>query len=252
MKFLIQKINKEVRHDFAFALLESIRFDKWLHGKDSTMKFQFLNTLEIVEPSDIYPPFDFTSRHYYQKCVPIGSVDFVVEYLQRMYGLFPKPINVPESLFPFAGREIFNGTEEDIKGKMFVKSNERIKGTCGIWNEGEGGGLPIGDYQFSEVISIDSEWRAFVYENKLVGLQNYSGDFRIFPNVSQINKMIGEFYFQKESPIAYTLDVGVNDKGTFVIEVHDFFSCGLYGFSEHKILPHMFYRWFFEYINKSK
>ena len=43
------------------------------------------------------------------------------------------------------------------------------------------------------------------------------------------------------SPKAYTLDIGVNKKdGTFVIEVHNFFSCGLYGFSDHKLLPLMF------------
>ena len=56
----------------------------------------------------------------------------------------------------------------------------------------------------------------------------------------------------EDCPIAYTLDVGINDNGTFVIEVHDFFSCGLYGFSNHPILPQMFGRWYTEYINKNK
>ena len=99
-------------------------------------------------------------------------------------------------------------------------------------------------YQFSQVILIDSEWRAFVYKGKLVGLQNYCGEFTLFPDVEKIKEMIKAY---KSAPIAYTLDVGINANGTFVIEVHDFFSCGLYGFSDSS-LPFMFSQWFHQYI----
>lgn len=50
----------------------------------------------------------------------------------------------------------------------------------------------------------------------------------------------------------YTLDVSVFNNKTSIIEVHDFFSCGLYGFNDFRHLPFMFYRWFNEYINKNK
>ncbi len=79
---------------------------------------------------------------------------------------------------------------------------------------------------------------------ELVGLQNYSGDFVNFPDVKKINKMISVY----AGPVAYTLDVGINSRGTFVVEVHDFFSCGLYGFSDRKILPFMFSKLFHEII----
>ena len=88
----------------------------------------------------------------------------------------------------------------------------------------------------SEYIDIDSEWRAFVFNNELVGLHNYSGDFTIFPDVKLIKIMIKDFNYNG----AYTLDIGVNLKGTFIIECHDFFSCGLYGFEDYKLLPKMF------------
>jgi hypothetical protein len=257
MKFLIQKINKEIRHDFAFTLIESARFYNWLHD-DSRITLRYLNTIDIVEPSDIYPPFDFKNHHYRQKFVPIGSVDFVVEYLQRMYGLNPKPVNVPEELFHYAGRRILNGNEESLNtlhGDYFVKSNDYIKGFAEIIGCSSSGnqfpdGVPIGNYQISEFVhGIESEWRCFVYNRKLVGLQNYSGDFAKWPNIHTINGMIGNY---KSAPIAYTLDVAISDdRGTFVIECHDFFSCGLYGFADHKVLPYMFYKWFWEYINKS-
>ena len=56
----------------------------------------------------------------------------------------------------------------------------------------------------------------------------------------------------KSQPVAFTLDVAVDgDDNTVVIEVHDFFSCGLYGFSEYKILPFMFSNWFYSFIKNN-
>ena len=242
MKFLIQKINGEVRHDFSFTLLESIRFNNWIHNNDD-MKSRFVNTFDIIEPSDIYPmPFKPLHKNY----VPIGSVEFVNDYLMHFYNHTLKPINVPEELFSYTNRYIFNGTEKDLKGhgKSFVKSNDKIKKFTEIVEDNYE--LPIGNYQISEVISIDSEWRAFVYQGKLVGLQNYCGEFTMFPNVDVIKKMIAAY---KSAPIAYTLDVGVfNVCDTFVIECHLFCSIGLYGMADHTILPQMFYKCFKEYI----
>jgi hypothetical protein len=251
MKFLIQKIDRQIRHDFAFALTESQRYHNWLkHGTHIDIKF--FNT--VTDTNGNITPFEFKPNH--QKYTPIGSVEFVSQFLYDFYKLIPKPLNVPKELFHYAGREMFNGDHlslEGSAGKFFVKSNDNIKGYCEIKEYTDRGShldIPIGNYQFSDVISIDSEWRAFVYEGKLVGLQNYSGDFTIFPNVQIIEGMIKMY---KSAPIAYTLDIGKSEeRGTFVIECHDFFSCGLYGFNEHKILPHMFYKWFHEYIKNSK
>ncbi len=244
MKFLIQKINKEIRHDFSFTLIDMIRFKNWIYENRGGNKiiFKFLNTIDVTTSDNIYHEFQF--KENYKNYVPIGGVEFVIGFLQRFYGLTPKPINVPQELFHYAGRKIFNGVETDLKDKLFVKSNDKIKKTYGVVNE-EDFVLPIGNYQFSEIITIESEWRAFIYENKLVGLCNYSGEFTRWPNVNTIKGMIKTY---RSSPVAYTLDVGVSDdRGTFVIECHDFFSCGLYGFNQ-QILVNMFYRWFQEYL----
>jgi hypothetical protein len=84
----------------------------------------------------------------------------------------------------------------------------------------------------------------------LVGLQHYLGDFKLFPSIHKIHEMI--YQYRDNVPVAYTLDVGIlhNSDDTVVIEVHDFFSCGFYGFSDHRVIPFMFSRWFNEYINK--
>ncbi len=221
MKFLIQTINGEIKHDFSFTLLQSIEYWKWRNNGI----FDYELREEKMSP----------------KCIPIGSVEFVQKYLSHHFNLIPKPKNIPTELLNqvFTGRKVINGTEKDIKGKMFAKSNDGIKQFTEFCTE-----APEGNYQISEIVEIESEWRAFVYEGKLVGLNNYSGEFDVFPDVSKIKRMIAAYNSQ---PIAYTLDVGIVKGNTVVIEVHDFFSCGFYGFAEHKFIPFMFSKWFNQY-----
>lgn len=227
MKFLIQTINGNVKHDFSFTLLESIEYQNWLRDD---------------KPFEVFFTDDLTTPNY----IPIGSVEFVCKYLFDYYGLIPKPKNIPVELIDkkWTGRTIINGTEKDIIGEKFVKSNDRIKSFAEICKT-----APKGNYQISDLINIESEWRAFIYKGELVGLQNYSGEFDIFPNVDKIKDMINVY---KSQPIAFTLDVAISNNDTVVIEVHDFFSCGLYGFSDHKILPFMFSRWFYSFVNNYK
>ena len=152
MKFLIQKINKEIRHDFVFTLLEAIRFDKWLHGEKSTMEYRFINTIEVTEPNDIYPPIEF--KPFHKNYIPIGSIDFVTEFLQHFYGITPKPINVPKELFKYAERPIINGNQTSLdnqSGIFYCKSNDTIKGFASVLSVSPDSPiiLPVGNYQFS-------------------------------------------------------------------------------------------------------
>lgn len=244
MKFLLQNIDSEIRHDFVFTMLNAIKFHNWFYSKDK-ISYRFYNTAQTQN--------EFGFKEFHKKYVPLGSVEFVSSFIQHFYNRVPKPINVPKELFGYAGRGIINGTHMELvslSGKFFVKSSDKIKGFAGVIDcDNSPVGIPMGNYQISEYITIDSEWRAFVYQGKLVGLQNYCGEFTKFPNVNKIKAMINKY---KSAPIAYTLDVGINNEGTFVIEVHDFFSCGLYGFSDYAILPNMHYRWFNEYTRNLK
>lgn len=231
MKFLIQTQKGQIIHDFSFTLVESLKYQNWYMG---TKDFQPIFT-------------DNPCPERRPDVIPCGSVEFVTYYLETYHSQI-KPRNVPIELMTseFAMRKVINGVAKDIEEPSFVKSNERIKSFAGIVNSKED--APFGDLQISSLIDIDSEWRGFVYKNKLVGLQNYSGEFTMFPNVTTIEKMIEAF--KPSAPIAYTLDVGINSTGTFVIEVHDFFSCGLYGFCDHRIYPFMLSRWFHEFVKK--
>lgn len=257
MKFLIQKCSKEVRHDFAFTLLEAIRFNNWFKNRHKREKITY-KFIDTEFDDDKFTKLEFKPIH--RKYVPIGSNQFVIAFLQHFYGITPKPLNIPTELLKpeFLERFVFNGTEKEIAGEKFVKSRDKIKGFTEFVDDNID--VPEGNYQISDVINIESEWRAFVYKGRLRGLRNYSGEFTMFPDVELINRIIATY--SPNAPIAYTLDVGINqdapievdiqeykgENNTFIIEAHDFFSCGLYGFADLSILPQMFHGWFWQYI----
>jgi hypothetical protein len=255
MKFLIQKVNGQVKHDFAFILIQSVGFNNWLHS-DAGMRIKYLNT-KFIDPiseviEDNMQPIEFKPSH--KNCVPVGSVEFVKQFLLHFHSKTLFPTNVPKELQApcYSGRMILDGNFmdlENLNGEYFAKSNSRIKSTVYKLQCPTNISVPVDHYQISEVIQMDSEWRAFIYEGQLLGLQNYSGDYTMMPNIDDILYMIGAW---TKAPVAYTLDVCVNPSGTFVVECHDFYSCGLYGFADHGRLPFMFYRWFMNYIKKDK
>lgn len=229
MKFIIQTINGQVKHDFSFTLIESLEYYNWFYDNTETM-YILSDTID----GDI-------NEWERNDVIPIGSVEFVNDYLKKYYNKEMKPINIPYALMGerYTKRDvIYLNSQEDLSylGKRFVKSHDKIKGLTDILDLSKNK-LPIGNYMISKVIDVHSEWRAFVYKDKLVGLNNYSGDFTIFPDVQLIEEMIEKNH---SCPIAYTLDVGINDDGTFIIEVHDFISCGLYGFADLKNIPFMY------------
>lgn len=233
--FLIQTINGEIVHDFSFELLRSIEWNNWFMNETI---YDYLTTEEIGR------------RNVEENLVPVGTVEFVHEYIDRKYSTTePEPLNIPVELRTkeFLKRNVvyINCKGLITENDMFIKSTTKVKGYTNIQKDFKD--IPSDLYMVSDLINIDSEYRCFVYNNELVGLQNYSGDFTIFPDVGQIKKMILAF---KNSPPAYTLDVGVNKvDGTFIIELHNFYSCGLYGFSDHDVLPKMFIKTY-EYMIK--
>lgn len=240
IRFLIQTDNKDhVKHDFSFALVEAVKYNNWFHNEKV---FEVDYIIENFNGYDYLDPLKF---------IPVGSIEFILEYLEKYFQLKPPPLNIPDVLFneQYLKRKCQILTKEDIPaGNFFVKTIDKIKGFTEVISD-DHSTIPEGNFLVSEIVNIDSEWRCFVYKHKLVGLQNYSGEFTIFPNVSDINSMIAEY---TNSPIAYTLDVGVSNRGTFVIECHDFYSCGLYGFSDYRILPYMLKDWYFEYLKRNK
>ena len=250
MRFVIQKINGEIVHDFAFTLIQCKPYYEWLklmYGKDAGMTIKYANNNDLPE-SVIKNP---------DKYIPIGSVEFVTEYLKRFYpnakeGL--RPLNVPEVLFPFAGRKIANVYTSDEYPLMDGMKDIYAKSVDIIKYEFNGPYYDVPtkyqrkDFQHmqvSELIDIQSEWRVFVFHDKIQHVANYGGDCMVFPDRERIQQMVRTY--KGEAPVAYTLDVAVTEaRETVVIECHRFFSCGLYGYNDNNIYPKMLSQAWFE------
>ena len=253
-QFLIQTISGEIVHDFTFTLIEMIKYHNWYYIDDQ------INYVKC-EIQDI------DSR--YKDFCPIGSVEFVHLFYKKLYNIDNiKPINVPNELMTsfFCGRiinnyDINNITKENLlsdfgtisnfnnSSVLFVKSNDEIKfAQNGLYKVKDLNTLTGNSFQISNTIDILSEYRCFIFKNKLIGLHFYIGDFTIFPDIDKIKKMISAY---KTAPISYTLDIGVtNNMETIVIECHNFYSCGLYGFNDVQ-LPLMHWLWHIKFLEKN-
>ena len=229
-EFLIQTVDGQVVHDFSFHLLEAIRYQNW-YRNEKLYSYRFCE--------------DVHDNTYGDNYIPVGSVEFVLDYYKVYHGINNiKPINVPKELMTteFLKRQVFisdNSTLIDNPpASLFIKPLNRIKGLTFIMSNKDQIGVPDGRFFISEVVGIESEWRGFVFNGELLDIRCYLGEFDLFPDVDLVREMIGAY---KNSPRAYTIDVGVGRKlGTFLIECHQFFSTGLYGFTHYNVLPQMF------------
>lgn len=248
MKFILQTINGEIKFDFELELINAIERHNFFYPDNKIIYFKSATADAINNPKEY---------------CPIGSVEFVISYFKNNFGenYVPKPINIPNELLKsnYTKRHVDNITIDDdfkakhknFKLKLFAKSNDFFKyEKNGVYNDGFSN-MPNGNFQISSLIDgFTSEFRCFVFDKKLLDVRQYDGDFTIQPNFNIIHEMIDDY---QSSPYTYTLDVGVTNKNeTVIIEVHDFFSCGLYGFLATDKLPYMFWRWYYYYIINHK
>jgi len=237
MKFLIQNIgNKSAAFDFVFHLEKAIEYQYWL-DENFNVKIEHTSVpIKYVDADDI---------------IPVGSVEFVSDFLQINYGLIPIPLNVPVSLYPYTKRNIQIGELKLLEIKdntmYYAKSTKKIKHNNNgiVTKELHEEGI----WQFSSFIpDVIEEWRGFVFGGKLLDIRRYLNEIENYPDMKFVREVIANY---KDAPCSYTIDFGISSSlGTFVIEVHDFFSCGLYGFERYDLLPAMFIRSFFEMKKK--
>lgn len=172
----------------------------------------------------------------------IGSVESTSEFFKSLNIKEPEYIGYPEILHKYLNRKIEKTTLGDCKKykyPYFIKPANKVKKFTGTTVENDKQFEILHKYMYveletevfkSDVVDIKSEYRCFVHKNKLVGLEWYIGDYTIFPNIVIINDIIESY--SKNSPIAYALDVGIDDKGqTFLLEINDFWAIGSYGFN---------------------
>lgn len=171
----------------------------------------------------------------------IGSVQATVKFFEACGVKVPEYLGYPDEMEFWYKRKIVKIKGSDLyKYEMpyFIKpakdvklfTGERITSDFQIQFLHEHYGLNDEmELYLSETIEIISEYRCFVRDGELKGIQYYSGDFKKFPNIILLEEMIRDY---KSANCAYTLDVGVTKNfNPVLIEINDMWAIGSYGFN---------------------
>jgi len=171
--------------------------------------------------------------------VIFGSVEATNFYFNYIGVKSPSYLGYPEELKPFLLRNVYKVEYGKINSKYpyFVKPAEGVKTFTGTLIRDENSEKLLKEFNnltdqtlvwFSEPIDFISEFRCFVHNKELKGIQYYIGDFTKFPNTEKILEMVKTY---QTSNCSYTLDVGVTKTGkTALVEVNDMWAIGSYGF----------------------
>ncbi len=228
-----QKINEYIipAQSYGYTAIESIQYTNWFRNEHV---YAFLLNDDLNFKSDKY---NYLSRDY----IPIGSVEYVLQWLKLMGVKEVKPLNIPKELWRFCSRKIKIDYCNNVNGHWMLKDIDIIKcpknGEVQFTNSKIESNVGYKKYFLSEWIpEIDSEFRVFVFNKSIKGIRCYSGNECNFPDLDYIQSIVNVY-----NKRCYTLDVGVTKNGerTEIIELHDFFACGLYGFEDYSVLPIM-------------
>jgi hypothetical protein len=144
-----------------------------------------------------------TLKHYFHREIGTCTLAEFFELVRDKQQLFVKPVG-PEKLF---------------HGFVYFLDDSPYQGLSNLDNTTL--------VHWSHPIDIITEYRVYVFENKIQNISRYRGSVDYQPDVKVIRKMIADY---DNRPISYGLDVGITDTGkTILIEVNDSLALGNYG-----------------------
>ena len=228
---------------------------------ESPMSLEIRELMEVID-DDKFSEYKLTVSTYFpqmsdlyvrenpwlKKAIPVGSIEFVKDFLKRVHNIeVMNPIEVPRCLrhdkLLLRDYQIVPFDKIPDKGRYFIKDVSGLKmgSYCGdvenFKNNVERYHVDTSHlFQISSPLNIQSEYRVFVMDNHVYGIQFYDGDPTIMPSPDEINKikeMILRYSMAKDCPKAYTMDVAIvktnHGRDLALIEVHPFVSVGTYG-----------------------
>ncbi len=181
---------------------------------------------------------DLESLNLNRDEIVVGGIKTVKKAL-NILDCHPKFVerDYPESLKEYLGRKVWTSTLSEAReseNPIFIKPT---KGDQKLFNGfvfnnfrdliDSSGIDPNLKVECSEIVNFVSEYRVFVADGEVLGIINYKGNFRVFPDFSVIDSAISSYI---DAPAGYGIDFGVTDCGkTLLVECNDGFSLGGYG-----------------------
>jgi hypothetical protein len=192
--------------------------------------------------------------------VPASRSNIVVSYIEETVKYFnkldievPKALNIPLSIYKYAGRVIEQSTIGickrivNLNWPVFIKPVKIKQFVPGIIKNKKSFDIYLGHLDddvkvlVSEVVDFVSEYRGYVIDGKLVGIKHYIGDFRVFPDMKVIDAAIKDYI---NAPAGYSIDFGVTSDGrTLLVECNDGWSLGNYGLNDSTYVSLLCKRW---------
>jgi hypothetical protein len=175
-------------------------------------------------------------------CGTVGSVRMSL----LMHRITPPPLDYPEELKAYLGREIWPSTLGEIRAPIFNGTAKPLFVKPQAHHSFNGAVLrkardlvasarfdPDTPVWVSDPIIFLSEYRVFVQDGRVLDIRPYhyheatSALTAPLPDRVTIKQMISDY---TSAPLCYALDVGVNTGGkTLLVEVNDAFALGAYG-----------------------
>lgn len=178
--------------------------------------------------------------------IPIGTIQFVEKYL----GIHETPIEIPKYLQTeeFLKREykIVKGKDLPRVGRYFIKNASKLKDFSVNTDMQYFLSEEMIDYKptskfdntlsikskdnfvVSEEVNILSEYRVYVFNNEIIAISHYNGNPLLFPDTKLLEKAVMLISYNEKYLKSYTIDVMITEKGTSLIEIHNFTSVGFY------------------------
>ena len=265
MFFILQKENKQLDLDIDILTL------KQQLGKQH--EYTFYNLNDFQEECK-YP-------NYIKEGIPVGSIEFVEKYLKIVHNIDSmNPIEIPSILRDkkYLCRDYSIVKAEDIPriGNYFIKDVSKLKEFSyngkmeylfydEIFDEKKPGDLRVRLnkdhlYQVSSCLDILAEYRVFVSDDKIKGIQFYDGNPLIMPTPTELDKLkeiVLKYILDKDRPKSYSLDIAIiksnNEfkRDLAILEIHPFACLGLYGITG-SFLPYAYRDGLDYYININK
>lgn len=226
-----------------------------LQKNDIESEDEYIIVKNILDSNNLYYEEitqDELSFYCDKKYIPIGNIEFVRKAIQIMYksDFIEQPIEIPTYLqtpeFLKRTYKICKWNEIPRKGKWFIKDASKMK-YFRIYADTEfiiddeifdyqpkfsydnSISLPKSDdYIVSSPYRIDSEYRIYVIDSKIVNSELYLGTSDVKPDMALIEKAVELINTNEKWLKSYSLDVMVGELGTAIIEIHNFSAIGLY------------------------
>lgn len=250
MHFIVETENGIINNVEEFVLV------KRLESQSSSHSYSLIDKEDLVEF------IKYTRSINFKESIPVGSIDFVKEYLKIVHNINDlTPIEVPFILRrdKYLKRNYFVLEREELpqEGVYFLKSASKLKSFSYLGEISnivnlKNNFLKDELYILSEKVEILSEYRCFILNDIIKGIQHYDGDpteTLSKDDIKLIKEMVKNYSEDDSRPKAYTLDVAIiKDKGVAILEIHTHSSVGLYGYDDESLPYH--YKFGFEwYIN---